>query len=283
MPQSRTVVHNVIVWSTTSSLAVPGPMAFQNASTAQEVTPTATDFEFQVLGRIFHRSLQHLPPKQRWGDPSPMPPSLLPLIPGLTDIPEDPVPDGDQPKPTPPPILSFKPLPSQPSRSALILDQFSIHCPVQYCSNKHLLSTTIVMGRCFFDFVAPRSDKIVRSWIDVIKAWGVNGRGQPSDGMLCWQRSATEAPPPLMPEGLFFIYAVFLRNVISLVPYQCSTFYFANLSNGARQRCTFAHSSFVIANLESIFGTLLLVHEQQGPGLPEGSLVASPKGLWNAM
>ena len=38
------------------------------------------------------------------------------------------------------------------------------------------------MGRSFFDFVAPRSDKIVRSWIDVIKAWGVNERGQPSDG-----------------------------------------------------------------------------------------------------
>ncbi|KAF8125185.1 hypothetical protein EV363DRAFT_1270219 [Boletus edulis] len=162
---SRTVVHNVIVGSI--SLAVPGPKAFQNASTAQEVvvvTPTATDFEFR-----------------RWGDPSPMPPSPLPLIPGLTDILED-GPDGDQPKPAPPPIFSFKPLPSQSSRSALILDRFSIHCPVQYCSNDHLLSTTAVMGRSFFDFVAPRSDKIVRSWIDVIKEWGVNERGQPSDG-----------------------------------------------------------------------------------------------------
>ena len=177
MPQSHTVIHNVIVWSTTSFLAVPGPMAFQNASTAQEVTPTATDFEFQILGRIFHHSLQHLPSKQRWGDPSPMPPSLLLLIPGLMDIPEDPVPDGDQPKPTLPPILSFKPLPSQSSHSVLILDQFSIHCPIQYCSNKHLLSTTIVMGWSFFDFVAPWSDKIVRSWIDMIRAWGVNECG----------------------------------------------------------------------------------------------------------
>ena len=47
--QSRTVVHNVIVGSI--SLAVPGPKAFQTASTAQEVvvvTPTATDFEFRV-------------------------------------------------------------------------------------------------------------------------------------------------------------------------------------------------------------------------------------------
>ena len=95
---------------------------------------------------------------------------------------EDPTLDTDQLKSTSPPILSFKPLPSQSSRSALILDRFSIHCPVQYCSNDHLLSTTAVMGRSFFDFVAPRSDKVVRSWIDVIKAWGVNERGQPSDG-----------------------------------------------------------------------------------------------------
>ena len=112
MPQSHTVIHNMIIWSMTSFLTVPGPMAFQNALIAQEVTPTMMDFEFQVLGRIFHHSLQHLSLKQRWGDPSPMPSSLPLLIPGLMDIPEDPVPDSDQPKPTLPPILSFKPLPS---------------------------------------------------------------------------------------------------------------------------------------------------------------------------
>ena len=182
--QSRTVVHNVLVGSV--SLAVPGPKAFQNASTAQEVvvvTPTATDFEFRVGSQSDLPPFMSSPSKiQRWGDPSPMPPSPLPLIPGLTDILEDPTADGDQPTPVPPPILSFKPLPSQSSRSALILDRFSMHCPVQYCSNEHLLSTTAVMGRSFFDFVAPRSDKVVRSWVDVIKAWGVNERGQPSDG-----------------------------------------------------------------------------------------------------
>lgn len=184
--QSRTVVHNVIVGSI--SLAVPGPKAFQNASTAQEVvvvTPTATDFEFRVGSRLdlppFIVALTMIEP-QRWGDPSPMPPSPLPLIPGLADMLEDSTLDNDQPKPTPPPILTFKPLPSQSSRSAFILDRFSIHCPVQFCSNDHLLSTTTVMGRSFFDFVSPRSDKIIRSWIDVIKAWGVNERGQPSDG-----------------------------------------------------------------------------------------------------
>ncbi|KAF9222932.1 hypothetical protein BS17DRAFT_782836 [Gyrodon lividus] len=163
---SRTVVHNVLVGSI--SLAIPGAQAFQTASTAQEVvvlTPSAKDFEFR-----------------RWGDPSPMPPSPVLDIPGFDDCPEDGDKIGERTNTAPPPILSFKPLPSQSSRSALILDRFSIHCPVQYCSNDHLLSTTTVMGRSFFDFVAPRSDTTVRSWIDVIKAWGVNERGQPSEG-----------------------------------------------------------------------------------------------------
>ena len=38
------------------------------------------------------------------------------------------------------------------------------------------------MGRPFFDFVAKRDESLVRSWIDAVKGWGVNERGQPSDG-----------------------------------------------------------------------------------------------------
>lgn len=38
------------------------------------------------------------------------------------------------------------------------------------------------MGRSFFDFVLRKDEDLVRSWIDVIKGWGVNERGQPSDG-----------------------------------------------------------------------------------------------------
>jgi len=38
------------------------------------------------------------------------------------------------------------------------------------------------MGRSFFDFVTSRTAHDVRSSIDVIKAWGINERGQPSDG-----------------------------------------------------------------------------------------------------
>ncbi|KAI6006456.1 hypothetical protein EDC04DRAFT_2782113 [Pisolithus marmoratus] len=160
---SRTVVHNVLVGSITP--ASSGIKAFQNASTAQEVdfvTPVAKDLEFR-----------------RWGDPSPMPPSPIPNIPlllegtGETEDPNAECRDG---------ILSFKPLPKQSARVALILDRFSVHCPVQYCSNDLLVETTTVMGRSFYDFVSPKNEGRVREWIDMVKAWGVNERGQPSDG-----------------------------------------------------------------------------------------------------
>jgi hypothetical protein len=55
-------------------------------------------------------------------------------------------------------------------------------CPIIYCSNDSFLSTTEIMGRPFFDFVAKRDEALVRSWIDAVKGWGVNERGQPSDG-----------------------------------------------------------------------------------------------------
>ena len=78
--------------------------------------------------------------------------------------------------------MRFAPLPEQSVRTALILDRFSMHCSVLYCSNDSIVSTTHVMSRSFFDFVAKRDEELVRSWIDVIKSWGVNERGQPSDG-----------------------------------------------------------------------------------------------------
>ena len=76
----------------------------------------------------------------------------------------------------------FDPLPEQSVRTALILNRFSVNCSVLYCSNDSILSTTHVLSRSFFDFVAKRDEELVRSWIDVIKSWGVNERGQPSDG-----------------------------------------------------------------------------------------------------
>lgn len=169
---SRTVVHSVLVGSV--SFATPGGKALQNTSTAQEVevvTPSAKNFELR-----------------RWGDPSPMAssPSILDLTSPAacpsTDMDTSSDASSSRSRGKKPTIISFNPLPSQSLRSALILDRFSIHCTVLYCSNDLLLSTTKVLGRSFFDFVTSRTEHNVRSWIDVIKSWGVNDRGQPSDG-----------------------------------------------------------------------------------------------------
>ncbi|KAK0487739.1 hypothetical protein IW261DRAFT_637044 [Armillaria novae-zelandiae] len=148
---ARTVVHNVLVGSV--SFASPGAKALHNASTAQEITvisPAAENFQFR-----------------RWNDPSPMPPSPPPF---------------STPPQTPADAVSYEHLPSQSFRTALILNRFSLRCTIQYCSNDLLIESTEAIGRSFFDYVARKDEAIVTSWIDVIKTWGVNERGQPSDG-----------------------------------------------------------------------------------------------------
>ncbi|EIM85752.1 uncharacterized protein STEHIDRAFT_168836 [Stereum hirsutum FP-91666 SS1] len=181
---SRTVAYNVLVGSV--SFASMGPKAMHNASTAQEVTvitPSAANFEFR-----------------RWNDPSPMPPSTIavPLSSGAVG-PEgsvttttkisnvranatNPVDETDELAERVEKVITFDPLPKQSIRTAFILDRFSLSCPIIYCSNDTFLPTTTVMGRSFFDFVAKKDEDLVRSWIDAVKGWGVNERGQPSDG-----------------------------------------------------------------------------------------------------
>lgn len=78
--------------------------------------------------------------------------------------------------------MTFSHLPSQSFRTALILDRFSLNCTILYISNDLLLSSSVTMGRSFYDFVSKKDEDVVRSWIDVVKGWGVNERGQPSDG-----------------------------------------------------------------------------------------------------
>jgi len=70
----------------------------------------------------------------------------------------------------------------QSPRTLFILNRFSVNCNVEYCSNDCVLPTTAIMGRPFYDFVAPKDESLVRSWIDTCKSWGVNEHGQPSDG-----------------------------------------------------------------------------------------------------
>ena len=71
---------------------------------------------------------------------------------------------------------------AQSPRTLLILDRFSVNCNIEYCSNDCVLPTTAIMGRPFYDFVAPKHETLVRSYIDTCKSWGVNDSGQPSDG-----------------------------------------------------------------------------------------------------
>ncbi|TEB40189.1 hypothetical protein FA13DRAFT_1597192, partial [Coprinellus micaceus] len=175
---SRTVVHNVLVGSV--SFASPGAKALHNASTAQEITVIsqgAANFEFR-----------------RWHDPSPLPPSptlspaKLPPSPSTSSSSKSswstPSPQiaANSTVPTTKEAITFPHLPNKSFRTAFILDRFSLNCTILYCSNDLLVESTHAIGRNFFDFVAPKDEGIVRSWIECVKGWGVNERGQPSDG-----------------------------------------------------------------------------------------------------
>ncbi|PPR07924.1 hypothetical protein CVT24_000904 [Panaeolus cyanescens] len=85
--------------------------------------------------------------------------------------------------PTNPDVITFPHLPSKSFRTAFILDRFSRASTVMYCSNDLLISdTTTAIGKPFYDFVAKKDEVRVREWVDLVKSWGVNEKGQPSDG-----------------------------------------------------------------------------------------------------
>lgn len=80
------------------------------------------------------------------------------------------------------PVITFPHLPSRSFRTAFILDRFTVRCTILYCSNDLLVQSTHAIGRSFFDFVCAKDEGIVKTWIECVKGWGVNERGQPSDG-----------------------------------------------------------------------------------------------------
>ncbi|KAJ6504687.1 hypothetical protein C8R47DRAFT_1103228 [Mycena vitilis] len=158
------------------SFASPGGETLHTSSTAQEITvitPAAANFEFR-----------------RWHDPPPRVPSPARTSPEprvCTMVPKD--------------------LPAtQSSRTALILDRFSVNCTVTYYSNHQLIVPGAATTRRFFDFIAPEDEAVVRSWLAAIKTCGVNERGHPSSGgfgygrfLLCVEgrdSTASEPPPP---------------------------------------------------------------------------------------
>lgn len=156
---------------------------------------------------------------QRWNDPSPMPPSPIPdpspspspappQSPWQTPSPissrsptishrsgsEGPGNSPDQERATQDfrgghgessrreEVITFDHLPNQSFRTAFILDRFSVNCTILYCSNDLLISSSDCIGRSFYDYVIKKDEVQVKSWVDCVKGWGVNERGQPSDG-----------------------------------------------------------------------------------------------------
>jgi len=79
-------------------------------------------------------------------------------------------------------VITFDPLSNKSFRTAFILNRFTVNATILYCSNDLLISTTDAIGRSFYDFVAEKDEERVRSWIQCVKGWGVNEKGQPSDG-----------------------------------------------------------------------------------------------------
>ncbi|KAI5119044.1 hypothetical protein M0805_005910 [Coniferiporia weirii] len=168
------------------SPATSGVKAMYNASTAQEVyiiAPTAAQFEIR-----------------RWNDPAPTP--SIPVSPtdhetppssvNSDDLPSAPSPvsSGDQSAPETPsvPHLTLSQEAAQSSRTALILDRFSMNCTILHITNDDILSESLTMGRSFYDFVTPADEEKVRSAMDTVKGWGVNERGHPSDGGFAFYR-----------------------------------------------------------------------------------------------
>lgn len=76
----------------------------------------------------------------------------------------------------------FAVLQPQSARSAFILDRFTLNGTISYIFNDMLLTATDAKERRFFDFVSEEWEKDVSGYIDRVKGWGVNERGQPSDG-----------------------------------------------------------------------------------------------------
>ncbi|KLO14756.1 hypothetical protein SCHPADRAFT_939302 [Schizopora paradoxa] len=204
------------------SLAYSGNKPMQNASTATEVvsvTPSASQFEYRRWNdrrqiTSHPRSLPSIPsgavsaasaavhdevqPKvSQSATPSPnlsasseIGKPILPLPPSSSVRPQRASPPRSISKPPPSPSTSLSVSASSSGfvydegpRTALILDRFSLDNGILYVTNDSILGPReAVLGRSFYDFVLKADEKLVRGWMDVVKTWGVNDRGNPSDG-----------------------------------------------------------------------------------------------------
>jgi len=65
---------------------------------------------------------------------------------------------------------------------AVILNRFTVNFTIDCVWNDMLLNVQNPVKRSFLDFVSEENESVVQSWIETVKGWGVNERGQPSDG-----------------------------------------------------------------------------------------------------
>ncbi|KAJ3836803.1 hypothetical protein F5878DRAFT_624252 [Lentinula raphanica] len=144
----RTIVHDLTFGSV--SPAKVDAKAMYHASTAEEVTNLSLIRELDFC---------------RWHNPFPISPDSE-----ERDISS----------------LTYNTLPRQSFRTALILNRFSTHAPIESHSNNLFITATNIDHRSFFDFVAERDEKLVLDLIDTIKTYGVDDQGQPSDSYFCY-------------------------------------------------------------------------------------------------
>ncbi|KDQ20906.1 hypothetical protein BOTBODRAFT_26917 [Botryobasidium botryosum FD-172 SS1] len=138
---SRSVVHTAIIG--TVSKAVAGHRAFMKAATAQEVSVLTPS----AADRFQFR---------KWGT-------------------------GSSPAAVWQPQVPFDRLPTPSIRTGLILNRFSLTCPILYCTNACFIDPGFAQERSIYDFVAESDEDEVRHLIEIAKGFGMEG-GVRSDG-----------------------------------------------------------------------------------------------------
>lgn len=78
--------------------------------------------------------------------------------------------------------------PETVKRVAFVVDRFSINVPVIFATNDEIVPKSLVMGRSFYDFVMPGDETRIRQAMDMVKGWGVDESGFPSEGGFAFNR-----------------------------------------------------------------------------------------------
>lgn len=72
-------------------------------------------------------------------------------------------------------------MPTPSIRTGLILNRFSLTCPILYCTNACFIDPNLAQERSIYDFVAESDEDEVRHLIEIAKGFGMEG-GVRNDG-----------------------------------------------------------------------------------------------------